>query len=146
MRGEENAMRRLSYVLVAASMLTLGPFVPPVPAQPTSTGRVMASLNCGSHSANPKQHKSFQVDLPFDLYGSLWTLDRKTSPQAGEEKFRGILSPTGMMLIAGQGQSDNGETWTYEFSGQKNPKGVTILKGSLRSEKPKGTRTCSLTF
>jgi hypothetical protein len=115
-------------------------------AQQAPTDRVTASLNCGSHSANSKELKPFQADLQFDLYGSLWMLDRKTSPQAGEEKFRGILSPTGMMLIAGQGESGNGETWTYEFSGRKNPKGITILKGSLRSEQPKGVRTCSLTF
>jgi hypothetical protein len=62
------------------------------------------------------------------------------------EKFRGILSPSGTMLVAGQGKSDDGATWTYEFSGRKNPKGVTILRGSLNSDKPKGARACSLTF
>ena len=141
-------MRRSGYLLVTGCMLALGSHVPFVSAQPAPapTERVAASLNCGSHSSNPKLLKAFQADLQFDLYGSLWMLDRKTGPQSGEEKFRGILSPTGMMLIAGQGKSDAGETWTYEFSGSKNPKGVTILKGSLRSDQPKGTRTCSLTF
>jgi hypothetical protein len=137
-------MRRLGYLLAIASLAMFG--AGSAFAQSAPTDRVTASLNCGSHSANPKELKPFQVDLEFELYGSLWTVDRKTSPQAGEEKFRGILSPTGMMLIAGQGSSDSGETWTYEFSGRKNPKGITILKGSLNSEKPKGTRTCSLTF
>jgi hypothetical protein len=112
-------------------ILMLGSNAPVAAQQQAPTDHVTASLNCGSHSANPKELKSFQVDLQFDVYGSLWMVDRKTSPQAGEEKFRGILSPTGMMLIAGQG---------------KNPKGITILRGSLQSEQPKGMRTCSLTF
>jgi hypothetical protein len=132
--------------LLTMPILMLGSNAPVAAQQQTPTDHVTASLNCGSHSANPKELKSFQVDLQFDVYGSLWMVDRKTSPQAGEEKFRGILSPTGMMLIAGQGKFDNGETWTYEFSGRKNPKGITILRGSLQSEQPKGMRTCSLTF
>ena len=72
--------------------------------------------------------------------------DRMTSQQPGQEKFRGILSPSGTMLIAGEGKADNGATWSYEFSGRKTPSGVTILRGSLRSTVPKGTRSCSLTF
>jgi hypothetical protein len=127
-------------------MLAIGSNVTSASAKFALTDRVTASLTCGSHSANPKQLKSFQVDLQFDLYGSLWSVDLKAGPQGGDEKFRGILSPTGKMLIAGQGLADNGTTWTYEFSGNKNQKGITILNGSLRSEQPKGTRTCSLTF
>jgi hypothetical protein len=50
------------------------------------------------------------------------------------------------MLIAGLGKSEEGANWTYEFSGQKNPAGIAILKGSMQSEQPKGTRSCSLTF
>ena len=107
--------------------------------------RVAANLNCTSHSANPKDLKAYSADLEFNFIGSLLTLDR-TTPEGGEEKFRGILSPTGAMLIAGLGKAANGATWSYEFSGSKKQRGVTILKGSLRSEQPKGTRTCSLTF
>ncbi len=43
------------------------------------------------------------------------------------------------MLIAGLGKADEGATWTYEFSGHKNPTGIAILKGSMQSEQPKGT-------
>ncbi len=122
-------------------------FISPATAEQASTGNVKASLACGSHSSNPKIFKSFQFDLQFDLFGSLWMTDRKiTSPKAGEEKFRGILSPQGSMLIAAVGKSDDGESWTYEFSGQKDPKGATVLKGSFTSEQPSGTRVCSLTF
>jgi hypothetical protein len=98
----------------------------------------------GSHSSNPAQHKPFQVELQFDVTGSLWLLDWKT--EHAEVKFRGILSPSGTMLIAGLGKSNEGATWTYEFSGQKKPTGIAILNGSMQSEQPKGTRSCSLTF
>jgi hypothetical protein len=50
------------------------------------------------------------------------------------------------MLIVGEGQADDGSTWTYEFAGQKKPKNITILQGSLRTTTPKGSRSCSLTF
>ena len=114
--------------------------------QDAATEQVPAKLTCGAHSANPNQLKSFQVDLTFSVYDSLWVMDRVTSPQAGTEKFRGILSPTGTMLIAGRGKTDDGATWSYELSGKKKPSGITILRGSLNSDNPKGTRTCSLTF
>jgi len=113
------------------------------PAEPAE--RVKATLNCGSHSADIRNMKSFQFDLQFNVYESLWMVDRKPG-QGGDEKFRGILSPTGAMLIAGLGKSDDGVRWSYEFSGQKNSRGITILKGSLRSEQPKGMRSCSLSF
>jgi hypothetical protein len=121
--------------------------ISPAAAEQVPTGIVKASVACGSHSSNPKILKSFQFDLQFDLFGSLWMTDRKiTSPKTGEEKFRGILSPQGSMLIAAVGKFDDGESWTYEFSGLKNPKGITVLKGSFASQQPSGTRVCSLTF
>jgi hypothetical protein len=113
-------------------------------AQETATKRIPAKLTCGSHSANPSQNKAFQVDLQFDVTGSLWLLDWNT--ERAQVKFRGILSPSGTMLIAGLGKSDEGVAWTYEFSGHKNVSGIAVLKGSLQSEQPKGTRQCSLTF
>jgi len=113
-------------------------------AEEPAPKRVPAKLTCGSHSSNPAQHKPFQVELQFDVTGSLWLLDWKS--EHSEVKFRGILSPSGTMLIAGLGKSEEGANWTYEFSGQKNPAGIAILKGSMQSEQPKGTRSCSLTF
>jgi hypothetical protein len=113
-------------------------------AEEAAPRRVPAKLTCSSHSSNPTQHKAFQVDLQFDVTGSLWLLDWKTG--RNEIKFRGILSPSGAMLIAGLGKSDEGATWTYEFSGTKNATGIAVLKGSLQSEQPKGMRSCSLTF
>ena len=139
-------MRRLGYPFaLACGVLVSGLIAIPDLAQEASTARVVANLNCTSHSANPKELKAYSADLEFNLASTLLTVDRKT-PEGGEEKFRGIVSPTGAMLIAGQGKAADGASWTYEFSGNKKPRGVTILKGSLRSERPKGTRTCSLTF
>jgi hypothetical protein len=112
-------------------------------AQETQPVKVPVKLTCGSHSSDPNQLKSFQTDLQFSVVDSLWYLDRKTE-NGDEEKFRGIRSPTGAMLIAGQGKSAGGQTWTYEFSGQRNPRGVTVLQGSLESEVPRGRRSCSL--
>lgn len=103
-----------------------------------------AKLTCGSHSSNPAVNKPFQVELQFDVTGSLWLLDWKT--EHSEVKFRGILSPSGTMPVAGLGKSDEGATWSYEFSERKNANGISVLKGSLQSEVPKGTRLCSLTF
>jgi hypothetical protein len=113
-------------------------------AQDVASKRVPAKLTCGSHSSNPQQNKAFQADLQFDVSGSLWMLDWKT--EHTEVKFRGILSPSGAMLIAGLGRSAQGANWTYEFSGHKNATGIAVLKGSLQSEQPKGMRSCSMTF
>lgn len=144
MRGR-HVIRCLRLLPYAACIVAAGSHVVPVRAQEMPAERVAANLNCTSHSANPKELKAYSAELEFSFVSTLLTLDRKT-PEGGEEKFRGILSPTGAMLIAGLGKAADGATWSYEFSGNKKQRGVTILNGSLRSEQPKGTRTCSLTF
>ena len=138
--------RKLEAALISAAFVMCGAysFGFSAFAQEAATKRVPAKLTCGSHSSNPTQNKAFQVDFQFDVTGSLWLVDWKA--ERAEVKFRGILSPSGTMLIAGLGKSDEGGTWTYEFSGHKNPTGIAVLKGSLQSEQPKGTRQCSLTF
>jgi hypothetical protein len=135
--------RKLKAALIAAACVTWGACSTSY-AEDIAPKRVTGKLTCGSHSSNPTQYKAFQVELQFDVTGSLWLLDWKTD--RAEVKFRGILSPSGTMLIAGLGKSDEGASWTYEFSGHKNPTGIAILKGSMQSEQPKGTRSCSLTF
>lgn len=140
-------LRRLKHLFYAAAfVLSFNAWTCSASAQQAPTEQVPAKLTCGSHSANPKELKAFQVDLQFDVFDSLWLVDRKTSPRPGTEKFRGILSPSGAMLFAGQGKLDDGTSWSYEFSGRKNPSGITILRGSLRSAEPNGTRICSMTF
>jgi hypothetical protein len=144
--GRHVIPRRLGHLLYAAAFVLIVGCGFSASAQQPADELVPAKLNCGSHSANSNELKPFQFDLQFEVFGSLWMVDRTTSPQPGMEKFRGILSPSGTMLVAGEGKLEDGTAWTYEFSGRKNPKGVTILRGTLRSDKPKGARTCSLTF
>jgi hypothetical protein len=137
--------RKLEAALISAAVICgTGSYGFSAFAQEVAVKHVAAKLTCGSHSSNPTQNKAFQVDLQFDVTGPLWLLDWKT--ERAEVKFRGILAPSGTMLIAGLGKSDEGGTWGYEFSGHKNPTGIAVLKGSLQSEQPKGTRQCSLTF
>src|SRR5262245_8843194 len=96
---------RVVWGVLASALLAI-----PVPAQ-EAPARVVANLNCTSHSANPKELKAYSADLEFNLVVSLLTVDRKT-PEGGEEKFRGIVSPTGAILIAGQGKAAGGASWT----------------------------------
>ena len=137
-------LRRLHYVTACA--LAFGLPALPASAEQPAAKHVQAKLVCGSHSANPKELRPFEADLQFDVSGSLWISEHKTSPQPGKEKFLGILSPSGTMLIVGEGKLDNGSTWSYEFSGHKKANGITILRGSLQSKVPKGSRLCSLAF
>ncbi len=135
---------RKALVLVTCALSVTCGFAFLTAAQEPSPKQVPAKLTCGPHSSNPAQYKAFQVDLQFDVTGSLWLVDWKT--EQAEVKFRGILSPSGTMLVAGLGKSSEGATWTYEFSGQKKPTGIPIPQVSLQSEQPKGKRVCSLTF
>ena len=147
------ALRRFQ-LLFCALALMLGPYSLPALAQQAATKHISAKLVCGWHSANPKELKPFTENLQFDVTDNLWISERKTSPQPGRERFLGILSPSsGTMLVIGErrlvigdGKLDDRPIWTYEFSGHKSPRGLTILRGHLQSQMPKGTRTCSLGF
>ena len=141
-----SAPRRLRPLVYGAALaLAFASWSVPASAQNDAATQVPAKLVCGSHSANPKELKPFEAKLQFKVSGRLWISDA-TDPQRGKERFLGILSPSGTMLIVGEGKSDGGATWTYEFSGHKKPNGLTILRGSLQSETPKGSRSCSLAF
>lgn len=138
-------LRRFRHSFLPAA-LALTAWSLPAAAQKPAAPQVAAKLVCGSHSANPKELKPFEAHLEFNVSGRLWTSEREASPQPGKERFLGILSPSGTMLIVGEGTLDDVVSWTYEFSGHKAPNGITILRGSLQSEKPKGRRSCSLAF
>lgn len=127
----------------AALALSFGVWSLPASAQKPASKEVPAKLVCGSFSADPAKHKPFEAHLKFAVSGPLWTSD--TADARGKERFLGILSPSGTMLIVGEGKADDGAAWTYEFSGKKKD-GLTILRGSLQSQKPKGSRLCSLAF
>jgi hypothetical protein len=139
------APRRLrSLGLAAALVLTSATASAPAAAQEKpETKEVKAELVCGSNSANRKELGPFKTPLKFTVSGPLWTSDMQDA--RGKERFLGILSPSNTMLIVGEGKAADGATWTYEFSGKKKD-GITILRGSLKSDKPKGSRFCSLSF
>ena len=138
--------RRLQHLISIGAFALLGCWAFPASAE-EPVAHVPAKLVCTSHSANPKEFPAFQAEMQFKVSGSLWLVDRTTSPHPGKERFLGILSPSGTMLIVGEGKFDDGSSsWSYEFSGRKSPSGITILKGSLTSAAPKGTRSCSLAF
>jgi hypothetical protein len=136
--------RRLRVLIAAAALLlSCGFWCVPASAQQPASKQVAAKLVCGSHSANPRELRPFDTHLQFTVSGPLWTSDLKDA--RGKERFLGILSPSGTMLIVGEGKADDGATWTYELSGKKKD-GLTILRGNLNSDKPKGSRLCSLAF
>ncbi len=137
------APRCLRLLCAAALTLMFGASSAPALAQKPAAKDVKAKLVCGSHSANPRELRPFDIHLQFTVSGPLWTSD-VTDPR-GKERFLGILSPSGTMLIVGEGKAADGATWTYEFSGKKKD-GLTIVRGSLNSDKPKGSRACSLAF
>jgi hypothetical protein len=129
--------------LALAAALACGIGCAPALAQQPASKQVKAKIVCGSHSANPRELRPFDLHLEFTVSGPLWT--STVADARGKERFLGILSPSGTMLIVGEGKADNGATWTYEFSGKKKD-GLTIVRGSLKSDKPKGSRICSLAF
>jgi hypothetical protein len=135
-------LRHLRYA--AALALTFAACGLPAGAQQPAAKQIAAKLVCGSHSANPRAMKPYESKFAFTVSGPLWTSD--VADQRGKERFLGILSPSGTMLIVGEGKSGDGATWTYEFSGRKKQDSLTILRGSLQSQKPKGSRACSLAF
>ena len=60
--------------------------------------------------------------------------------------FKGLLAPSGAILIAGSG-SYGDASWTYEFAGKMNKSGKTVLQGKLTSTKGvEGYRNCSMSF
>jgi hypothetical protein len=149
-----NVTPRWFRYLFCVLALMSGPFSLSAPAQQAAIEHIPAKLICGPHSANPKELKGFAENLQFDVNDNLWISERKTSLPPGKERFLGILSlSSGAMLIigerrlfTGEGKLDPRPIWTYEFSGRKTPNGLTILKGQLQSQTPKGTRSCSLGF
>jgi hypothetical protein len=116
----------------------------PASAEQPASKQIAAKLVCGSFSADPYKMKPFEAKFQFTVSGPLWTSD--VADPRGKERFLGILSPSGTMLIVGEGKRADGATWTYEFSGRKKQDSLTILRGSLQSQKPKGSRACSLAF
>jgi hypothetical protein len=79
--GRHVIPRRLGHLLYAAVFMLIVGCGFSASAQQPADELVPAKLNCGSHSANSKELKPFQFDLQFEVFGSLWMVDRATSHQ-----------------------------------------------------------------
>jgi hypothetical protein len=103
-------------------------------------------LICGSFSAQPKASHPWNEEISVEIAHGAITVVRTNYPPPKGVAFKGLLAPSGAILIAGEG-SDDEQAWNYEFSGKLNPSGTTDLKGKLTATKGKlGYRICSMSF
>jgi len=100
---------------------------------------------CGSFSGDPKKYPAWNDELTIEI-------DRQVvvaSPaRAQGQVMRGMVAPSGAILLAGEGGPPGGaKEWTYEFSGKLSPKGTTVLKGELADiQGGKARRSCAISF
>jgi hypothetical protein len=103
--------RRRCLVAAAALVLTFAAASAPALAQNSDSKKeIKAKLVCGSHTADPHKLRPFDLHLKFTVSGPLWTSDETDA--RGKERFLGIQSPSGTMLIVGEGKAADGATWT----------------------------------
>jgi hypothetical protein len=105
-------------------------------------------LICGSFSAQPKTSPPWNEEVSVEILHGAITVVRPQYPPPKGVAFKGILAPSGAILIAGEGNLEDGQAaWNYEFSGTLNASGTTDLRGKLMAIKgPAGSRTCSMSF
>lgn len=110
--------------------------------------KLQGKLICGSFSAQPKTSPPWHEDLAIEIAHGAITVVRTDYPPPKGVAFTGLVAPSGAILIAGEGNVEEGQAaWTYEFSGKLNEKGTTDLKGKLTAIKgPAGYRICSMSF
>jgi hypothetical protein len=136
-------------VLYAALVLALA--APGALAQDTAKDapkKLQGKLICGSFSAQPKASPPWNDPIAVEIAHGAITVVRTDYPPPKGVAFTGVLAPSGAILIAGDGDIEDGKAaWNYEFSGKLNDKGTTDLKGKLTALKGAlGTRTCSMSF
>jgi hypothetical protein len=103
-------------------------------------------LICSSFSAQPKTSPSWRDELNVIIDKEAITVESVKNPPPKGEVFKGLLAPSGAILIAGSG-SYGEASWTYEFAGKFNKSGKTILRGKLTATKGvAGYRDCSMSF
>ncbi|HZQ12444.1 MAG TPA: hypothetical protein VFB31_06510 [Pseudolabrys sp.] len=118
----------------------------PAPAQ--DAVKKKGTLICGSFSAQPKTSPPWHEAVSVEIEHGAITVVRVDYPPPKGVAFKGLVAPSGAILIAGEGNVEEGQAaWTYEFSGKLNDKGTTDLRGKLTAIKgTPGTRTCSMSF
>lgn len=128
--------RRLCAALAAACLATTTPAL----AQ-TFEGKIV----CGSFSGDPKKYPAWNdaMEVVIERHSVV------ASPaRAQGQVMRGIVAPSGAILMAGEGGPPGGaKEWTYEFAGKLSPKGATVLKGELADiQGGKAKRMCAISF
>jgi hypothetical protein len=110
--------------------------------------KLQGKLICGSFSAQPKASPPWNEAITVEITHGAITVVRTDYPPPKGVAFTGLLAPSGAILIAGEGDVEDGHAaWTYEFSGKLNDKGTTDLKGKLTAVKGAlGYRICSMSF
>jgi hypothetical protein len=108
--------------------------------------KIPGVLICSSFSAQPKTSPSWRDELNVIIDKGAITVESVKDPPPKGEVFKGLLAPSGAILIAGSG-SYGEASWTYEFAGHFNKSGKTFLKGKLTATKGvAGYRDCSMSF
>ncbi len=107
---------------------------------------VRARLVCGAGSGNPAREGAFQDTIRLRISEEMQIFGERDEGGV-EDKYRGIVAPSGAVLIAGKGKHDDrGAEWIWEFSGRMKPTG-TVLKGRMTSTRGGiGSRACTMTF
>ena len=110
--------------------------------------KLQGKLICGSFSAQPKASPPWNEVIAVEIAHGAITVVRTDYPPPKGVAFTGLLAPSGAILIAGEGDIEDGHAaWNYEFSGKLADKGITDLKGKLTALKGAlGYRICSMSF
>ena len=139
-RRLEPSSRLLKAIIVGLLWMSVGPF-----AHAQSAQKYEGKIVCGSFSGDPKKYPAWNDTMDVTINrGSL--IAKPSRPQG--QIMTGIVAASGAVLVAGEGGSPGQPAeWTYEFTGQLNPKGQTVLRGKLANIMGGGAmRSCALSF
>lgn len=136
-----SVMRSIPLAILALALMT-GAVAAQEPVKKTG------KLICGSFSARQKESHPWNEAVAVEIDHGAITVTRPDYPPPKGTAFKGILAPSGAILIAGEGNFEEGQAeWNYEFSGKLNAGGTTDLKGKLQATKGvTGYRICSMSF
>ena len=140
-------VRTLAHIGVIACVLLALPAASPAQTVP-DTMKKSGKLICGTFSSRPKESKPWNEAIAVDIEHGVITVTRPDYPPPKGTAFKGILAPSGAILIAGEGNFEEGQAaWNYEFSGKFNATGATDLRGKLQATNGvTGYRVCSMSF
>jgi hypothetical protein len=109
--------------------------------------KVAGKIVCSAWSGDVAKFPAWQDRIVLSIFPDGGVAAERPTP-SGNDFFKGIIAPSGAILISGKGKFNDGRSeWTYEFKGQKSKTGDTVLKGKLITVKGGiGARDCSITY